>query len=96
MLDPKCRGPVILCGDFNSAPGSAVCKKLNLCLHDVQNFFPGYKPQGTFSSRFSFHQIDHVFINDCFEIRGIRIPRTHLARVASDHLPLVVDLHLGD
>lgn len=36
LAHEQCREPVILCGDFNALPSSAVCRRLAGCLKDVQ------------------------------------------------------------
>jgi endonuclease/exonuclease/phosphatase family metal-dependent hydrolase len=90
---PACTAPVVLCGDLNSGPQSAAYRCLGKCLRDVQT--TGKRtPRGTFSGRFPLHRIDHVFASEHVEVLDIRVPRTHLALTASDHLPLVVDLSL--
>ncbi|MFT4747314.1 MAG: endonuclease/exonuclease/phosphatase family metal-dependent hydrolase [Congregibacter sp.] len=33
-------------------------------------------------------------VNSILEVVNIQVPRTHLTRSASDHLPLIVDLKL--
>jgi endonuclease/exonuclease/phosphatase family metal-dependent hydrolase len=40
-------------------------------------------------------RIDHVFVEDDTEITHIDIPSTNLTRVASDHLPLIVEIRIG-
>jgi endonuclease/exonuclease/phosphatase family metal-dependent hydrolase len=40
-------------------------------------------------------RIDHIFCSPSVEALGIDVPRTRLAHVASDHLPLVMDFRLG-
>ena len=37
---------------------------------------------------------DHVFADPALEVLHVEVPGDELARVASDHLPLVVDLRL--
>jgi endonuclease/exonuclease/phosphatase family metal-dependent hydrolase len=39
-------------------------------------------------------RIDHVFISHEFEVERVEVPNTTLTHVASDHLPLVVELRL--
>jgi endonuclease/exonuclease/phosphatase family metal-dependent hydrolase len=39
--------------------------------------------------------LDKVYVRGSLQIRQTRVVHTPLARVASDHLPLVVDFHLG-
>lgn len=95
LANPACEAPVILCGDLNSGPQSAVYKAIARRLRDVRSNDGEHIPRGTFSGRFPLHRIDHVFASEQVEVLDIRVPRTHLARVASDHLPLVVDLRVA-
>jgi endonuclease/exonuclease/phosphatase family metal-dependent hydrolase len=39
--------------------------------------------------------LDKVFVRGPVGVRQARIVKTSLSRTASDHLPLVVDFHLG-
>jgi endonuclease/exonuclease/phosphatase family metal-dependent hydrolase len=48
--------------------------------------FPAYMPVGS---------LDKVFCRGRIEVRHIRTVRTRLAKKASDHLPIVVDMHLA-
>lgn len=92
LAHPDCRGPVILCGDFNALPGSTVCRRLRKRLNDAQIELDSHRPRGTFFGRFPFTRIDHVFVDAGFEVVGIEVPDSELARVASDHLPLIVEI----
>ena len=92
---PDCQGPVVLCGDFNASPASYVLRQLGRQLRDVQVGLAGHKRRKTFPGRHPFGYIDHILINDRIEVDRVRVPSHHLARVASDHLPLVVDLTLA-
>lgn len=86
--------PLILCGDFNMLPNSQAYQMLTARLRDVQMPLPPSGPLNTFASAYPFSRIDHVFISRPFDVEKIVVPQTHLTRVASDHLPLVVDLLL--
>lgn len=94
LAHPDCRGPVILCGDFNALPASTVCRRLRKRLNDAQIELDSHRPRGTFFGRFPFTRIDHVFVDAGFEVTGIEVPDPELARVASDHLPLIVEVRL--
>jgi endonuclease/exonuclease/phosphatase family metal-dependent hydrolase len=83
---------IILCGDFNAAPGTAPYKMAARRLIDVQRSLSRHRPLRTFTSIQPFARIDHVFVSPSLSARRIRVPRTGSTRVASDHLPLVVDL----
>jgi endonuclease/exonuclease/phosphatase family metal-dependent hydrolase len=89
---PDCRGPVILCGDFNAIPSSTAYRKLRSRLQDAQLALNGHRPKRTFFSRYPVNRIDHIFIGGGVQVLGIDVPRHHLVCVASDHLPLVADI----
>lgn len=95
LADERCRDPVVLCGDLNAQPSSAVYRRLGARLRDVQNAASGHRPKGTFSSRVPALRIDHIFIGHGLEVTGIEIPSSQLARVASDHLPLVAEVRIA-
>jgi len=91
---PACRDPVVLCGDFNAWPGSRPYRRIRSRLRDAQQSLSGHRPRSTWMSPFPFRRIDHVFISASLEVASIQVPVTHLARLASDHLPLAIDLHV--
>jgi endonuclease/exonuclease/phosphatase family metal-dependent hydrolase len=91
----QCRAPVVFCGDLNALPSSPVCGRLKRRLADVQDLAAGHRPRGTFSSRMPNLRIDHVFVSTAVEVTGIEVGDSELARVASDHLPLVAELRIG-
>lgn len=90
--DPRCQGPVILCGDFNATPGTAVCRILCERLDDAQVKLEAHRPRNTFSSTIPAARIDHIFIGGGIAVTGIDVPGSQLAKVASDHRPLVATL----
>jgi endonuclease/exonuclease/phosphatase family metal-dependent hydrolase len=86
--------PLILCGDFNLYPTSLAYKRIVKQLQDMQLKLKGHRPLNTFSGRFPGVRIDHIFANSMVDVVKIQVPRTHLTRSASDHLPLIADLQL--
>ena len=86
---------VILCGDFNATPGSPAYRLAAQRLRDAQVSLKGHTPARTFSSLQPFARIDHVFASAGFVPERIVVPRDRLTRLASDHLPLVVDYAIG-
>ncbi|PTY05167.1 endonuclease [Opitutaceae bacterium EW11] len=86
--------PLVICGDFNLVPGSRPYGELARKLTDAQAARNGHRPLSTFTSVHPFTRLDHVFISAQLEPERIAVPRNHLTRFASDHLPLVVDLKL--
>ena len=90
----SCTEPVILCGDFNALPNSPALRPLGLRLRDAQTQLQRHRPRGTFLSRFAAARIDHVFVDAGIDVVAVEVPTTALCRVASDHLPLVVEIRL--
>ncbi|MDP1708064.1 MAG: endonuclease/exonuclease/phosphatase family protein [Gammaproteobacteria bacterium] len=95
LAHTECRGPVILCGDFNALPTSKVCRRFRNRLNDAQIELKRHRPRGTFFGRFPAARIDHVFVDAGFEVTDIEVPDSELARVASDHLPLIVEIKIN-
>ncbi|TNC05058.1 endonuclease/exonuclease/phosphatase family protein [Methylobacterium terricola] len=91
--DPACRDPVVLLGDFNALPGSGVHRRLAARLPDAHGARAWTRP--TFPARLPLLRIDHVFVSRSVAVRAVRTVGGTLARVASDHLPLVADLDLA-
>jgi endonuclease/exonuclease/phosphatase family metal-dependent hydrolase len=90
---------LIICGDFNSMPFSPICRMLTRTLVDAQRAAGG-DIHSTWPSSVPLMRIDHVFTSRSLAVRSAHVPRTALARLASDHLPLIVDVRvparLGD
>ncbi|PTS83237.1 MULTISPECIES: endonuclease/exonuclease/phosphatase family protein [unclassified Caulobacter] len=88
--------PGVLLGDFNAAPASATYRMLRAAMRDAQS--PAGQGTGrsiaTFPSSFPFMRIDHVFLTPGLSTLRVWSPRDARARLASDHLPLVVELEL--
>jgi len=94
LANERCHGPVILCGDFNALPLSSTCRRLSGRFKDVQVEAQHHRPQHTYSSRFPTLRIDHIFISPGLEVTGVKIPQSELARLASDHLPLMAEVQI--
>lgn len=90
-LAPK--APAVLLGDFNSHALTRAYKRLAARLRDA-HAVASPRPSPTFPSRWPLLRIDHVFAHGDIEVVSARPLRTQIARVASDHLPLSVDLKL--
>ncbi|MGP9799396.1 endonuclease/exonuclease/phosphatase family protein [Rheinheimera sp. NSM] len=95
LAHPDCKAPVIFCGDLNAQPTSAVCRRLGAQLQDVQTAVAQHRPGGTFPSRFAAARIDHIFVSHAVTVTAIEIPSSQLVKVASDHLPLLAQLHIS-
>lgn len=91
MGHPSCREPAILCGDFNAVPRSRVYGRLTHALKDAQRLASARRPHATFPSRLPFLRLDHVFVTRSIDVSRAETLRTQDVRIASDHLPLIVD-----
>jgi endonuclease/exonuclease/phosphatase family metal-dependent hydrolase len=91
---PACREPVILLGDFNATPRGRVYRRLAARLCDAQAEARLPKPKATFPSRLPMLRIDHVFVSRAIRVLRVETVRTPLARIASDHLPLLVEFQI--
>jgi len=89
-----CEGPTILAGDFNATSITRPYGTLVRHLADSQRVL-GLKPSvKTFPSAFPAIRIDHIFVSPHIKVRNIRTASGALARVASDHLPLVMEFEI--
>lgn len=95
LAHPHCVEPLVLCGDLNALPKSEVCRRLGQRLRDAQTLLDDHRPQRTWFSGYPVGRIDHVFVSPDIRVQAVDVPRGDLARVASDHLPLVVDIQIG-
>lgn len=86
--------PLVVCGDFNTLPISAVYRRFRKFLKDAQLSVSGRKPSGTYPSRFPVARIDHIFTGSGVEVMDTRVPRTKLTCLASDHLPLIAEIEI--
>ena len=91
---PDCRGPVVFCGDLNAPPASEVCRRMRRQLQDAQTALAQHRPRQTFPSRFAALRIDHIFTSKTLAVTAVAVPGSYLARVASDHLPLLAQLRI--
>jgi endonuclease/exonuclease/phosphatase family metal-dependent hydrolase len=90
--DPICQAPVVVCGDLNARPGSPPYTRLRGNLVDVQEAVPELRPRRTWPAVLPIFRLDHVFVSNDLQVEAFEVPSDRLTRVASDHLPVVVDL----
>jgi endonuclease/exonuclease/phosphatase family metal-dependent hydrolase len=82
----------VLCGDLNASPSSPAYRRLTRVLQDAQTLALGRRAQRTWPSLWPVLRIDHVLVGAGVAVAGSRVPGGNKVRLASDHLPLVVDL----
>jgi endonuclease/exonuclease/phosphatase family metal-dependent hydrolase len=87
--------PVVLLGDFNSLRGSRPYRTFIRHLHDVRELIPATGPIPTFPTRFPLLAVDHIFINRAIKPLSVIVHRSPLARLASDHFPLMAEFVLS-
>ena len=87
--------PLILLGDFNSLRRSRPYRTLNRHLRDVRGLIPVNGPINTFPTRFPVLAVDHIFVNHAIELVSVKVHRSPLARIASDHFPLLAEFVLS-
>ena len=89
---PQCHDPVVLCGDLNTFPRSGLCRRLCNRLADAVSRARHRHMRPTFPSRFPLVRLDHIFVSPGIDVLRTAVHDSPLARAASDHLPLVVEL----
>lgn len=93
LRDAALAHPLVLVGDFNSLSNrSAVPRWLRRQLVDCALAAGDEAP--TFPSRFPLLRLDHCYVDAALRVVAAGVHRSPLARRASDHLPLVVELEL--
>jgi endonuclease/exonuclease/phosphatase family metal-dependent hydrolase len=91
LRDAALAYPLVLVGDFNTVSARlAVPRWLRRQLVDAAQAHGDESP--TFPSRFPVLRLDHCYVGPTLAVREVQVVRTPLARRASDHLPLLVEL----
>ena len=83
--------PLVLLGDFNSLPGGRAHRAVATRLREVRALLRSGRHR-TFPTRFPTFAVDHIFVNEALRPLALRVHRDPVARVASDHYPLVAEL----
>jgi len=91
---PDCKGPTILAGDFNATSITRPYQALTRRLADCQRQLGRKQTVKTFPSSFPAIRIDHAFVSPEIRITDVFAPFSPLARMASDHLPLIIDFEI--
>lgn len=81
----------VLIGDFNCSPTSLEYRRICRRFRAAQN-----PPQKTWFGTFPLRYLDYAFVRGDLQVLSAWVPRDSLTRVASDHLPLIVDLVVNE
>lgn len=94
LRDTALAYPLVLLGDFNAwSSRSAVPRWIRRQLADAA--LAVGSPRATFPSVFPLVRLDRAYVGSAVRVLGCSVHDTRLARLASDHLPVVVDLELA-
>ena len=91
---PQCQGPRILLGDFNATATSVVYRTFLKTLSPARGLAKVKTPTATFPSPLPVLRIDHLFVSPEIRVTDVFAPFSPKTRVASDHLPLVMDFEV--
>jgi endonuclease/exonuclease/phosphatase family metal-dependent hydrolase len=84
--------PTLIVGDFNDWRDTLASGLLKLeGFRQVTSPISRFR---TFPAWLAIGSLDKAFVRGGIDVRHARVVRTSLAKVASDHLPLVIDFHV--
>lgn len=87
----KTEGPLVVLGDFNCPPRSPEIRRLLQKLEATSVTAPK-----TWFGAFPVRVLDYIMVRGLDAVKKSFVPVDHLTKVASDHLPLIVDFELQD
>jgi endonuclease/exonuclease/phosphatase family metal-dependent hydrolase len=94
LRDAALAYPLVLVGDFNAwSSRSAVPRWLRRQLVDAAVVAEAARP--TFPSVFPLVRLDRAYVGAALRVLGCAVHDSQLARLASDHLPLLLDVELA-
>jgi len=92
--DPRFGEPRIVCGDFNTPRRSRLHRRLRQSLRDVPLCFGDTRRRRRLLDRYPLSRIGNVYVGRHVELVSIEVPTSKRALVASDHLPVLVEVRL--
>ena len=90
-ITPALPGPLVVCGDLNSRPGSRVHGVIGQKVTDVFHRTKARRPR-TFSTNLAVICLDYIYVSEGVTVDRAEVIRDATARVASDHYPLLAEL----
>ncbi|HEY2707188.1 MAG TPA: endonuclease/exonuclease/phosphatase family protein [Caulobacteraceae bacterium] len=87
--------PLIVVGDMNATPRAGAYRTFASRLTECRRAARLTHRAPTFPSTFPVLALDHVFVSEGVTVERVLTPMDPLTRLASDHLPLVVDFSLA-
>src|SRR5262249_40094059 len=90
MRAPTVRGPRIVLGDFNEWTRGQVSHVLAAEFQNA-DLRVLLKQTRTYPGIFPLMHVDHIYYDQSLLLESVRLHRSRLALIASDHLPLVAD-----
>ncbi|MEZ4655394.1 MAG: endonuclease/exonuclease/phosphatase family protein [Candidatus Eisenbacteria bacterium] len=92
LRSSECHGAVVLAGDFNAGASSRTMTRLQEAITNAVPERLDGRALRTWTGSVPLRRLDHILISSSLAMTGVRAPRTAVSRVASDHVPLVVDV----
>ncbi len=93
LTDKRVGTPKVVLGDFNEWLKGRATAMLSERLRSV-DVRAHLKRRKTYPGVFPVLHLDHIYYDGELEVTRIDMPRTRLALMASDHLPLVADVRI--
>ncbi len=93
LRDAALSYPLVLVGDFNVwTSRSAVPRWIRRQLEDAA--LAARSPRATFPARFPLVRLDRAYVGPAVRVLSCTVHASRLARLASDHLPVVVEVEV--
>lgn len=93
LTDRRVGTPKVVLGDFNEWMRGWATTMLSERLQSV-DLRAHLKRRRTYPGVFPLLHLDHIYYEGNVEVTQVQLPRTRLALIASDHLPLVADVRI--
>ena len=94
LRDAALQAPLVVCGDFNMwwpAPGP-ITRLLRTTMRDAASVARSRRP--TWPSRFPLLRLDRAYVDSAVRVRGCGVINDPRSRIASDHLPLWLEVDI--